>query len=90
MTIKSLTLFPLLTFTFGLTSYFFDPLALAERNSFGTNTWREYRTHCIWKRGKIGLKYRSCAAQYRVCSQFTRYGKPPAQPQKCGNWNNRF
>lgn len=91
MIIKSLSIFPLLALTLGLASYFFAPLALAESDNFGTNHWREYRNHCTWKSGRFGVKYRSCAAQYRACSQFTGYGKDRRiLPQKCGDWHNRF
>lgn len=89
MTIKSLAVFPILTLAFGLSHYFFAPLALAENDSFGTSTWREYRNHCVWKKGKFGMKYRSCAAQYRACKKFTGNNGTSSTPQQCGDWINR-
>jgi hypothetical protein len=88
MNTKSLITLPVVSIFFGLTSSFADP-AFAECTAFGSCSTREYRTHCEWKSGKFGMKYRSCAAQYRVCKYSILHGGKMT-PTKCDDWHNRF
>jgi hypothetical protein len=90
MSIKSLITLPLLLLSFGLTYSFFASPALASCDSSGNCFWEEYRVHCKWKNGRFGLKYRSCASQYRVCRKLANIPLQPATPQKCDDWQNRF
>jgi hypothetical protein len=88
MSIKSLIALPLLTFSFSLTYSFFASPTLASCKSSGFCSWEEYRVHCKWKNGKFGLKYRSCAAQYRNCRSFPADTLPAYR--ECDNWQNRL
>ncbi len=69
---------------------FTAPAFAAECNSFGGCKRLERRMHCVWKTNKIGISYKSCAAQHRTCS-WSR-GNPQAgtkpTPEKCGAWKN--
>jgi hypothetical protein len=54
-------------------------------NPFGTGqVWEETRVHCVWKKNKWGIKYRSCSPQSRSCQQSAGNPRPP---QKCGDWS---
>jgi hypothetical protein len=86
MKIKSIIALPVLSIAFGVASSFVMP-AIAGCSAFGECSTREYRTHCEWKSGKFGMKYRSCAAQYRVCKSYSYRGVN--KPEKCDDWQNK-
>lgn len=58
------------------------PAVSKDCNPKGNCTWVERRVNCEWKKGRFGIKYRSCAAQQRSCSSWN------GNPQQCGVWGN--
>jgi hypothetical protein len=57
-------------------------------NGFGTRRWREQRIHCVTKKNRFGIPYKSCKNQSRACKKFSGYGSMPPQPQSCGEWSD--
>jgi hypothetical protein len=51
------------------------------------NSRVEYRTHCVWKRGGLGMMYKSCSPQTRVCHHNSAVGG--GNMTSCTSWKNR-
>ena len=49
--------------------------------------WLEYRTHCIWRRGGLGMMYKSCSPQTRTCESVSAVGG--GGKTVCTSWRNR-
>jgi hypothetical protein len=47
-----------------------------------TNT----RTHCVWRKGKFGMQYKSCSLQKRVCTYRSKVGGGGVTT--CTEWRN--
>jgi hypothetical protein len=52
------------------------------------NTTVENRVHCIWRKTRWGVSYKSCSPQIRTCKSLSTVGG--GGRMECTGWRNRY
>jgi hypothetical protein len=74
-------------FVISIISVSFLSLESSFRPVQASSSWVENRTHCVWRRGSFGMKYKSCSAQIRHCENTASLDGGGAV---CSPWRNRW